>query len=225
MKTFRILLPLFVDYYLTISRNSPQMSSAKSAEDIPNEKEALQRVLEEQRLTQTLDRIHMQIADCDKKSSILLAYIGVLLTVLFTDVVSGYVENVLLWPNANGIHIDNCARYFQILLLFAIICLIMASVIVLLLSLMAKVKLRNMNQNGMNGKYIIDYESISRMSFYEFSISDDDYLNDLRIQVYTTSHSCFEKFKHYTQGLSLLTLAMVLTIILVAFVTLVLLFS
>ena len=202
-----IHIPYLCDFYLMISKTDPDKRAVQVQEAI----KVSEKSFDKGDLKENLDRVNMWIGNCDQKASIVLALIGVAMTVLCTSDFAYYVRHTLIipikkgWPNI-------CAAWdgWQLamaILLISVIVLSICSLYQLLFSLRAKTDYDKFKQDGMTQNSMYHYECVAKRKYSEFCKEDVEIMNDLRSQVYINSCICTSKFEHYKKGIKLLEYA------------------
>ena len=202
-----IRIPKITDFYLIISRTNPVKLEIREVER-PNPPQKL----DEDEMERNLDRINMWIGNCDQKASFLLAFLGVAATIFLTSDVVSKIKGILITPFVdywrNGIGTFSIYRLLiAVSLVIGSIC-ILASLVHLLFSLMAKTDYSKFQQPGMEKRSVLFYLHIASMNYSEFSRAENDRYNDLRSQAYVNSCICTDKFKHYRKALNLVLFAL-----------------
>lgn len=158
-------------------------------------------------LINTRENIMFWIENCDNKSSILLGFIGVVLTIVLA---TGPLADI----SANIMGILN---YFS-LLGFIYIVLILFSVIFFILgiyyvirSLIAKTTIKNVRKKNIVENSLLHFSTLNKIeSGSEFlekllKYDEESYIKDLASQILINSYICDEKFKNYNTGLKHIT--------------------
>ena len=179
--------------------------------------------MNEEQMERNLDRVNMWIGNCDQKAGLLLGFLGVAATLFITSDVVGKLRNTLIAPFIAYWRDD--VGSFNLLRCLLAVCLLIGAVCIfialmnLLFCLMAKTDYSKFKQLGMKEKSRLFFGHIASMTYDEFSLEDNDQLNDLRSQTYTNACICDSKFKHYNVALKcslvaipLFTLAFILTL-------------
>ena len=170
-------------------------------------------------LNQILDRNIAWIENCDNKSSIALGYLGIAVGLIFALDYATIFLNVIQEKFSN---MNLCN--------FIFLCSILISVVVfayggykLILSLTPKIDAKVYNEDDICNDSLIFFSSISRNRNYKSycekldKIDDDDYLNDIKSQIYICSKICDTKFKSYKLGLILSLIGLLSFLILISY--------
>lgn len=151
----------------------------------------------------SLDRINGWINSCDSKAGTVLALIGVLLTIIFTNDGMAEMYNVLQYilPLANF-----CTDIYIIFLGISVF-MLCYGIMRLILTLVARINSNIYQQPGLITNSVLFFGKISNRSSYQvfqndiLSIKKDDYLKDLLSQVYINSKIANEKYVNYNVGI------------------------
>lgn len=151
----------------------------------------------------SLDRINGWINSCDSKAGTVLALIGVLLTIIFTNDGMAEMYNVLQYiiPTTNF-----CTDIYIIFLGISVF-MLCYGIMRLILTLVARINSNIYQQPGLITNSVLFFGKISNRSSYQvfqndiLSIKKDDYLKDLLSQVYINSKIANEKYVNYNIGI------------------------
>ena len=202
---FACILLIGVKYWLhkNEENNHPLNAEANYAEPGGNASDE-----KKEELLHTYDTVNMWTNNCDQKAGILLAIIGVIITILvssdFMKNLRAYIFNPFIdyWTG-------NCDLAFSwsrfnvfFLLLISAIMLIM-SCHYLFKTINANIdyhKIRNDNPELVNESYIF-FGSITKMTYEDFKKNEVNYLEDLKSQIYVNSMIASNKFLNYNKSL------------------------
>lgn len=153
-----------------------------------------------------LELINQWISNCDTKSSFILTFYGVVLTIIFTSNIGGEMINPFSFSKAKE---TNCKSIGNFILLLSTIAFFITSVITfcqIYLTLKGRIDTKVYDQNGLKTNSNIFFDSIASKTFenFENESSNEDkvaYLNDLNSQVFINANIASEKFKHYNKSL------------------------
>lgn len=151
----------------------------------------------------SLDRINDWINSCDSKAGTVLALIGVLLTIIFTNDGMAEMYNVLQYI----IPPTNFCTYIYIIFLGISVFMLCYGIMRLILTLVARINSNIYQQPGLITNSVLFFGKISNRSSYQvfqndiLSIKKDDYLKDLLSQVYINSKIANEKYVNYNIGI------------------------
>lgn len=153
-------------------------------------------MLSDDDLMNILAQINQWITNCDTKSSILLALIGIFVSVVFSN---DYFYRLISIYNLNPLPYSIELVFYSIFLIISLI-LILHGVIRLILSILPQFNFNDSNKNSM-----IFYASISKNSFEEYSngIKSQEYSlsDDLISQIHINANICTKKFENYKWGI------------------------
>lgn len=170
----------------------------------------------------TLDRINSWISNCDSKSSILLALLGVFISTTFTtDFVFNALQKILFqvfsyWKT--GIGSFSILKTLIILSFIITIYSFLKAIFHLLKSLTAKTKSNQTRDSDLLTSSLIHYGSIQEKSFKDYKSSvlaetESNKLEDVLSQIYINSKRCQEKFDEYNKSLFLIKVGIILFIV------------
>lgn len=172
----------------------------------------------------TLDRIIGWVENCDTKSTVMTALVGVFVSVLFT---SNFITNSLqklvspisiYWRTGLG-----SFDLFCTIKLTCFICMIacfLYALFCLLKSLSAKTSSKQTGEKQVKTHSLIHYGSIQNVSYSDFKTSistetDEDKLEDVLSQIYINSRRCQEKFDDYNKSIKFIRLGIILFVLFV----------
>lgn len=158
----------------------------------------------------SLDRINAWISNCDQKAGILLATIGVMITVLLTtnfvdgvknDIVSPFLD-YLKYPKAYVFSLPRCL-FFISLLLTVFVCGATSFNSLKTISATTDSKSISGDNPSLVSKSYLFFQTIADMNYAEFKEFGDDekYQDDLTSQIYINSKICAAKFEQYKKAL------------------------
>jgi hypothetical protein len=168
-----------------------------------------------QDLNMSLDRINDWIKNCDTKASIMIAVIGVFLTMLVNDSVIDLVKNIIVFI-ASDINI------FKIIYIIIVVLLLLSFLFgffLLIFTLNPIVKTNIKTGNVANSNSVYFFGSIANMKFSNYSEvvkNPDLQIESLKQQVYVNSHIATKKYKLFRKGLYFSFFGFIGLIILVA---------
>lgn len=156
--------------------------------------------------TKKLELINQWISNCDTKSSFILTFYGVVLTIIFTSDVGREMINSFSFSKAKEI---NCESFGNFILLITTIAFFITSIVTfyqIYSTLKGRIDATVYKQNGLKSDSNIFFASIASKTFenYENESNNEDqltYLNDLNSQVFINANIVSQKFKHYNKSL------------------------
>lgn len=179
-------------------------------------------------LRYTLDNVNMWLNNCDQKAGILLAVIGVAITVVMTSDFLKFLREYILGPfvqyvNGNDGLSFSWGRFLVFVLLLIAMVMLVVSCVYLFRAIKANIDYKKMYKEnpGLVRKSFFYYGSISEMAYEEFKNDEVNYEEDLRSQIYVNSKIALKKFQNYNEGLfwfKLLLVASVMLFVSVMFV-------
>lgn len=156
-----------------------------------------------------MNEVHNQIIgwtnNCDTKSSIILAFIGVLVSIAFTSdyilqTIESQIQNIICYWN-DGIGSFSLPATLMFLFLLSFTILIGVSSVYSIAALTANIKCKDDS--------IIFFGKITTKTKEEYieqaqNISDEEYKKDKLIQIYNCSKICDNKFLCYNHSIAYL---------------------
>ena len=179
--------------------SEPLLTATENPEPVKKGKDDLQH---------TYDTVNSWVNNCDQKAGILLAVVGVAMTILatsdFLKCLRKYIfaPFVKYWTEETNLTFS-WSRFTVFVLLLIAAGMLIASCVYLFKAISADINYQRMyDENpGMVKKSYIFFGSINGMSFDDFKEEEVDYLDDLRSQIYVNSKRATVKFKNYSEGL------------------------
>ncbi len=157
-----------------------------------------------------LDKIQEWIHNVDSKSSILLGFIGLLVTILTTTSLIMHQKKII-FSNINNLSSIYCFKsiiiYIIISLLIVAFVMLILAVINLFSSLRGRIDPNNYKGDSIITDSLIFFGSISKKKYSVFkenylSREEDDVRDDLLSQIYINAKICDTKFNKYNNGLN-----------------------
>ncbi len=148
------------------------------------------------------------INNCDSKSSFLLGFYGVILTVIAS---SKLIDNMkiifLLKPCVNCIDINSVINFILLITLIAFIFFTIKCFYFIYYTLKARINPDLYSQNQLNTNSSVFFLTISKNRFEDFEnrINNENklaFLNDINSQVYINSCIATQKFINYNKSLN-----------------------
>lgn len=157
----------------------------------------------------TLESVNSWVNNCDQKAGMLLAVIGVAITILFTGDFVKFIREYIFTPfiefcEGQGEYLFSWGRFTVFsLLVFAVVFLIKACYY-LFKAIGANINYTKMYEEnpGLVKKSYIFFGTISSMRYEDFKKDEVDYIEDLKSQIYVNSKIATNKFQNYNEGLS-----------------------
>lgn len=189
---------IIYDFYLNKKEESP----------VPSDQEQTNKNRDEEELQHTYDTVNMWTNNCDQKAGILLAIIGVILTILVTSNFLKYLRTYIFYPfidywTGNSELAFSWSRFIVFFLLLVSAIMLIMSCNYLFKTVCANVdyqKMRKQNPELANKSYIF-FGTISKMTYKDFKKVEVDYSEDLKSQIYVNSVNASNKFMNYNKSL------------------------
>ena len=157
----------------------------------------------------TLDTVNSWVNNCDQKAGILLALVGVSITVLITSDFLTKLRNYIFtpfyeyWSNESSYLTFSWSRILVFICLLVSAIMLFASCFYLLQTISAKVDYDKMRKKhpGLVKTSFIYFGSICKMTYDDFKKDEVEYVDDLKSQIYVNSVIANKKFALYRKGL------------------------
>lgn len=152
-----------------------------------------------------LELINQWISNCDTKSSFILTFYGVVLTIIFTSNIGGEMISCFSFSKAKEFNCESLGNFFLLLTTIAFFITSLVTFYQIYSTLKGRIDAKVYKQNGLKTDSNIFFGSIASKTFDSFeneSNNEDDltYLNDMNSQVFITAKIASEKFKHYNKS-------------------------
>jgi len=152
-----------------------------------------------------LDRTIGFVRDCDHKTSIVLAAIGIIATIIIDQCGKDMINLVSSILDGNK-NLTPSVYFFTILLTISLIFLIFG--IWKFIRVLIPVTDSSLcdNESSLERNSIIFAVSISKLNYEDYkskilNYTDEEYINDILSQIYINSKICARKYKNYKNGL------------------------
>jgi len=179
-------------------------------------------------LQYALDVVNSWLNNCDQKAGMLLAVLGVAITVLVTSDFMKELRTYIFGPFVEYWTTDSqldfsLGRFTVFCLLVTANGMLMTSCYYLFKAITANTDYGKMRQNNprMVGKSYLFFGSISGMTYDEFRSDRVDFKEDLKSQIYANSKIAVAKFRNYNKGLFWFKMILVVSVMLFVAVLLV----
>lgn len=166
----------------------------------------------------TYEQVSSWINNCDSKASILLALMGVILSIVFTSdfILSGITEQIKQVVDLIKGDVSIC--FCGIVFTFIILIILAFSIGYLICSLSKMIQVlyaRLDDSRDKDNPSVSFYRSIAAKSFDEYKsivngITNESLVDDKLHQVYDCSCICTRKFTLYNEGVKLMKIGLVL---------------
>jgi hypothetical protein len=156
--------------------------------------------------TKKLELINQWISNCDTKSSFILTFYGVVLTIIFTSNIGSDLINTISFTRAEEVDFESIENFILFLTTMAFFITSIVTFYQIYLTLKGRIDIQIYSQNGLQADSNIFFGSIASKTFQAFenesNIDDESiYLNDLNSQIFINSNIVSEKFKNYNKSL------------------------
>jgi hypothetical protein len=156
--------------------------------------------------TKKLELINQWISNCDTKSSFILTFYGVVLTIIFTSNIGGEMINSFSFIRAKENDWESCRNFILLLTTIAFFISSTVTFYQIYSTLKGRIDPKVYQQNGLKTNSNIFFGSIASKTFENFENESNNeieptYLNDLNSQIFINASIITEKFKHYNNSL------------------------
>lgn len=159
-------------------------------------------------LQHTYDTVNMWTNNCDQKAGILLAIIGVILTILVTSDFLKHLRTYIFNPfidywTGNRELVFSWSRFVVFFLLLTSAIMLTMSCNYLFKTICANIDYQKMHKQNpeLTNKSYIFFGTISKMTYKDFKKEEVDYSEDLKSQIYVNSIIASNKFMNYNKSL------------------------
>lgn len=157
----------------------------------------------------TLESVNSWLNNCDQKAGMLLAVIGVAITILFASDFVKFIREYIFTPfvkfcEGREEYLFSWGRFTVLFLLIVAAAFLIISCRYLFKAIGANINYRKMyDENpGLVMKSYIFFGTISGMKYEDFKKGEVDFEEDLKSQIYVNSKIATTKFQNYNKGLS-----------------------
>lgn len=166
----------------------------------------------------TLQMINQWIANCDTKSSFILTFYGVMLTIIFTSKIGEEVLDVFSFECAKEWNKESIKNFFRLLLVSLFIGFVVKVFYEIFNTLIGRIDPEKCKEKGLDTQSKIFFGTISKRSFEDFETSsnteiEEEYLKDLHSQIFINAHISSKKFEHYNKSIKCLSISLMLFLI------------
>lgn len=153
-----------------------------------------------------LELVNQWITNCDTKSSFILTFYGVMLTIIFTSDMGKEMMNVFSFEVADKWNWESVKNFLLFILVIAFLGSIGKSFYHIYNTLRARINSDVYEQTGLITSSNLFFGTIAQKNFQDFEQatnkeSEEDYLKDLNSQIFINSKIADEKFKHYNKSI------------------------
>lgn len=162
-----------------------------------------------------LEIINQWISNVDNKSSFILAFAGVTLSLIFTSEVGSRINSVFSYSKTCKLDCNSFLLFIHFVLVILFYRFIIISFWCLYKTLIARLTSKDNNIKEDSNLFFISIASKDYINFEKEvkKESTDDFLFDLNSQIYINSNIASEKFKYYNKSLKNLIYTLLLFII------------
>jgi len=153
-----------------------------------------------------LEIINQWISNCDTKSSFVMTFFGVIITIIFTSNIGTEMIQSLSFSKANEIDWISVKRFIGLIITVTFFISSIVTLYHIYLTLIGRIDSKIYRQEKLNVNSNLFFGTISTKTFKDFEIETNDennekYLNDINSQIFINSNIVTEKFKYYNKSL------------------------
>lgn len=153
-----------------------------------------------------LELVNQWITSCDTKSSFILTFYGVMLTIIFTSDMGKEMMNVFSFEVADKWNRGSIKNFFLFILVIVFLGNITKVFYHIYNTLRARINSDVYKQTGLITSSNSFFGTIAQKNFQDFeqatnSENEEEYLKDLNSQIFINSKIADEKFKHYNKSI------------------------
>lgn len=173
-----------------------------------------------EKATKKLDTINQWISNCDTKSSFVLTFFGVVLTIIFASSVGGEIITSFTFRKASEVNYETIMNF--ILLIISLTFFITSTITFyhIYFTLKGRIDPKTYKQHGLITNSNIFFGSIASKSFEKFehasnNETESEYLKDLNSQIFINANIVTQKFKHYNRSLLWMLISLIIFLLFV----------
>jgi len=153
-----------------------------------------------------LEFINQWISNCDTKSSFIFAFLGVLLTIIFSSTIGEDMISVFSFKKATKIDCESIGNFICLLCVIAFLVGTAITFYYIYFTLKAKIDPQIYTQTDLKTDSNIFYGSIASKKYELFKTESDnetdaDFISDINSQIFINSKIATEKFNNYNKSL------------------------
>lgn len=150
-----------------------------------------------------LEHINYWISNCDTKSSFVFAFLGVIITIIFTSSIGQDMMSVFNYEFTPNITIESIINFLSLVSVILFIISSLATVILIYITLKGRVDINKFEGENLKRDSNVFCVTIADKTFDEFitDCSGNNLKTDLDSQIYINSHIATKKFRYYNFSL------------------------
>lgn len=153
-----------------------------------------------------LEFVNQWIANCDTKSSFIFAFLGVLLTIIFSSTIGEDMVSVFSFKKTTKIDCESIGNFICLLCVIAFLISVAITFYYIYFTLKAKVTPQIYTQTGLKTDSNIFYGTIASKEYELFNKESNeetelDFIHDINSQIFINSKIATEKFNNYNKSL------------------------
>lgn len=153
-----------------------------------------------------LELVNQWISNVDTKSSFVLTFYGVIITIIFSSEVGNKMVEVFTYEKATEINCMSIWLFFKMLIVVTFFITASIAFYNLYQTLKGRINPKIYQQQGLNTDSNLFFGTIASKTYLDFetqtnSENDDTFLQDLNSQIFINSNIADSKFKHYNRSI------------------------
>ena len=153
-----------------------------------------------------MEFISQWISNVDTKSSFVLTFFGVIITIICTSDIGEDMIDTFSYEKAGQIEFESIKLFLSLLIVIGFFISIFITIFHVYKTLVGRIDSNIYSQTGLNTNSNIFFKTIALKEFADYETqsnteSKGDFLNDINSQVFINSKIADKKFKHYNKSL------------------------
>ncbi len=165
-----------------------------------------------------LEVVNQWISNVDTKSSFVLTFYGVIITIIFTSDLGKEMINTFTYKRAPSIDCNSLKLFFSLLVIILFLIAIIITIYNIYQTLKGRINPNIYRQQGLNTNSNIFFGTIASKSYSDFenqitTENKSTFLKDLNSQIFINSNIADRKFKYYNRSVIWLIISFALFLI------------
>ncbi|MGM0582950.1 MAG: hypothetical protein ACQETL_19895 [Bacteroidota bacterium] len=165
-----------------------------------------------------LELVNQWIFNVDTKSSFVLTFYSVIITIIFSSKIGNKMIDVFTYEKASEINSTNIWLFFKLLIVVAFFMTASITFYNIYQTLKGRINPKIYRQQGLKTDSNLFFGTIASKTYEDFkaqtnSENDDAFINDLNSQVFINSKIAHSKFKHYNKSIKWLICSFIIFVI------------
>jgi len=165
-----------------------------------------------------LELVNQWIFNVDTKSSFVLTFYGVIITIIFASELGNKMISTLTYVPAQNINGYSIKLFFSLVVVIVFFIAAIITFYNIYQTLKGRINPKIYQKQGLQTDSNLFFGTIANKTYSEFveqtnTENDDEFLNDLNSQVYINSNIANSKFRYYNKSIIWLIISFVLFLI------------